>query len=150
MKDKKCNRIARWKVGLVMRRRSPLDRSGFLLASRFFSSAVLALFLLSSIAQRVLPIIHTIEIEAKEVSQHSCMGHPTSHVEQDFGVSHHDSGSCGVCQTIQSFQPCEAPSIGALTFVAPCGAYQPHELEALVLRGQPLTGSSPRAPPSSL
>lgn len=133
-----------------MRRVDPLGRSARILAGRCMSSAVFLLFLASSISQVFLPLVHLREVDAKEAQECSCVGHSPSHVEKDRAGSHHDSGSCPVCQVIHSYQPSEGPTLGTLSLAPAAADVSPCELRSPELRGPPLTGSSPRAPPPSL
>ena len=116
----------------------------------FLQGAVFLLFVAASICQGLLPLLHVREVDIQEASEFSCKGHPPSHVEKDRGPSHHDSGSCGVCQFIHSMQPSEGPAAESLTLLVQSATHLPFDLQSLDLRGPPLTGSRPRAPPSSL
>ncbi len=133
-----------------MGRVDPLGRSAPILGGRSHSYAVFLLFVVSAISQVVLPLVHLREVDAKEAAECSCLGHPPSHVEKDRAGSHHDSGSCAVCQVIHSYQPSEGPTIGTLSLAPADADVRPCELRSPELRGPPLTGSSPRAPPPSL
>jgi len=109
---------------------------------------VLAFFLISLVSQLVLPLLHAREVDARECEERSCKGHPRSHVEADWGPSHHDSNTCGVCQCIYSAHVTEIPAsdhlairLASIRVAAPVSS-------APAVRDSLPPSSSPRSPPA--